>query len=375
MSAYLEDLDRDLQAGGFAGKLLVASVSGGLLEPDRLAAAPIHSINSGPALAPVAGRHYAAGAQRQRDRDRDRRRRHELRRERRSARPHPAHPRDLARRAVRRPPDRASRRWTCAPRAPGGGSIASVDAGGLLTVGPRSAGLPARARLLRPRRHGGHGHRRRRRRSGCLDGGRLAALGIDVDLEAAHSRDRPRTWGSRSASSATRPPPRLIRLVTEQMIHAVEAVTVDQGVDPRGAVLVSGGARGGLQRGRHRPSDGLRAARDPARRARRSAPRAGCCRRSSGRAHGGARGHDGAVRPRRPSTPCSPTSSGCGRAWVERSGLDLGRRGGRPDGRRPLPRPGVGSRADAAGRPLRERGRCRGAPRRRSTGSTRRCSR
>jgi N-methylhydantoinase A len=29
--------------------------------------------------------------------------------------------------------------------------------------------------------------------------------------------------------------------VTEQMVHAVEEVTVEQGLDPRDAVLVSGG--------------------------------------------------------------------------------------------------------------------------------------
>ena len=35
----------------------------------------------------------------------------------------------------------------------GGGSIAWVDAGGLLRVGPHSAGARARPGLLRPRRH------------------------------------------------------------------------------------------------------------------------------------------------------------------------------------------------------------------------------
>ena len=44
----------------------------------------------------------------------------------------------------------------------GGGSIAWVDAGGLLHVGPQSAGADARAGLLRPRRHAADGHRRLR---------------------------------------------------------------------------------------------------------------------------------------------------------------------------------------------------------------------
>ena len=38
----------------------------------------------------------------------------------------------------------------------------------------------------------------------------------------------------------------MIRVVTEQMVHAVEEVTVEQGVDPRSAVLVSGGGASGF---------------------------------------------------------------------------------------------------------------------------------
>ena len=40
----------------------------------------------------------------------------------------------------------------------GGGSIASIDAGEILRVGPESAGSRARTRLLRSRRRPAHGH-------------------------------------------------------------------------------------------------------------------------------------------------------------------------------------------------------------------------
>ncbi|HEY2437216.1 MAG TPA: hydantoinase/oxoprolinase family protein, partial [Solirubrobacteraceae bacterium] len=60
MSGYMSGLRSRLQEVGFAGELLVASVGGGLVDPDELARAPIQSLNSGPALAPIAGRHYAA---------------------------------------------------------------------------------------------------------------------------------------------------------------------------------------------------------------------------------------------------------------------------------------------------------------------------
>ena len=51
------------------------------MDADDVAEAPIHSINSGPAMAPVAGRHYAAATPARHRRDRRRHRRHELRRQ------------------------------------------------------------------------------------------------------------------------------------------------------------------------------------------------------------------------------------------------------------------------------------------------------
>ena len=37
-----------------------------------------------------------------------------------------------------------------------------------------------------------------------------------------------------------------MRVLTETMVHAIEEVTVEQGVDPREAVLVSGGGAAGF---------------------------------------------------------------------------------------------------------------------------------
>ena len=45
----------------------------------------------------------------------------------------------------------------------GGGSIAYIDSGGLLKVGPRSRRRRSRAGLLRPGQRGAHRHRRQRR--------------------------------------------------------------------------------------------------------------------------------------------------------------------------------------------------------------------
>jgi N-methylhydantoinase A len=243
MSAYLRELRDDLERAGFRGGLLVASVSGGLLEPERLADAPIHSINSGPALAPVAGRHYAAAAQAAE-----------------TAIVIDAGGTSFDVSVVRQGRIPRTRETWLGERfvshvtgfpsvdvrttGSGGGSIASVDAGGLLSVGPRSAGsLPGPACYGR-----GGTHATVTDAAvllGFLDGGRLLDLGIEVDVDAAASaieRDVATPLGlDRDAAAAA-----VIKLVTEQMIHAVEEVTVDQGVDPREAVLVSGGAAAGF---------------------------------------------------------------------------------------------------------------------------------
>ena len=60
MTSYLSDLEERLRDHGFAGRLLMVTSQGGVIDAADMADAPIHSLNSGPAMAPVAGRHYAA---------------------------------------------------------------------------------------------------------------------------------------------------------------------------------------------------------------------------------------------------------------------------------------------------------------------------
>ena len=73
----------------------------------------------------------------------------------------------------------------------------------------------------------------------------MASLGIDVDVERAGQAideqiGHPLRLSRDDAAAA------IIRVLTEQMVHAVEEVTVDQGIDPRNAVLVSGGGAAGF---------------------------------------------------------------------------------------------------------------------------------
>ena len=60
MQKHLREMATDLRQAGFAGDLLVSTSVGGCQEVEELIARPIHTLKSGPAMAPVAGRAYAA---------------------------------------------------------------------------------------------------------------------------------------------------------------------------------------------------------------------------------------------------------------------------------------------------------------------------
>jgi N-methylhydantoinase A len=243
MSKYLADLRRRLADAGFDGRLLVASAAGGLTEPEWLAVSPIHSIGSGPALAPVAGRHYAAresGAA--------------------NAIVVDAGGTSFDVSVVRNGTIPRTRETWLGGRfvghltgfpsidvrttGSGGGSIARVDSGGLITVGPHSAGsVPG------PACYGRGGSLPTVTDAaivlGYLDPQRLRVLGIDADVDAA-CRAIEKHIGERLDLSLEAAADAVIRVVTEQMVHAVEEVTVEQGLDPRDAVLVSGGGAAGF---------------------------------------------------------------------------------------------------------------------------------
>ncbi|MFT5131778.1 MAG: N-methylhydantoinase A [Gammaproteobacteria bacterium] len=59
MGEYIRNLEVRLQEAGFGGRLLVLTASGGVLDASDIWDTPIHTIGSGPAAAPIAGRHYA----------------------------------------------------------------------------------------------------------------------------------------------------------------------------------------------------------------------------------------------------------------------------------------------------------------------------
>ena len=171
------------------------------------------------------------------------------------------------------------------------------------------------------------------------------AMRLDADAARA-ALDARRRRAARPRRS-TRRPPLCCALATEQMVGAIEEITVNQGIDPRAAVLVGGGGAAGLNavaiarrlgcarradpRGRRRAERRRRADVRPRRRATRRC----CSRRSDRLRRGGGQRRPGRAR----ASGAAPSSPG--RA-TGRSSAD------RVLGRGALPAPDLGDRGAAA---------------------------
>lgn len=244
MSEYLTNLDVELKGSGFSGRLLMVSSAGGVLDAADVRDAPIHSLGSGPAMAPVAGRFYSAA-----DNLDDR-----------ALIVTDAGGTSFDVSLVRG----GSIPWTretwlgeeysgditgfpsvdVKSIGAGGGSIAWVDDGGLLRVGPQSAGSEPGPACY------GHGGSSATVTDACVELGLLDPqffLGgaIPLDGQAATSaleRDvgEPLDLDSVHAASA------VLTVATEQMVHAIEETTVYRGVDPADATLIGGGGAAGF---------------------------------------------------------------------------------------------------------------------------------
>ena len=242
MQKHLGEMAADLRQAGFAGDLLVSTSVGGCQEVEELIARPIHTLKSGPAMAPVAGRAYSAveklggnaivcdtgGTTFDVGLVRD---------------GSLVYTRDSW----------LGQRWlgdiigtsTVDVRSigAGGGSIAWLDAGGLLRVGPQSAGsVPG------PACYGRGGDQPTVTDAalvlGYIDpqyfnGGRLK-----LDSAAAHRVI------TRLAGEIGRSPDEtaaaIMVIANELMIKAIGEITVNEGVNPRESVVVAGGGAAGF---------------------------------------------------------------------------------------------------------------------------------
>ena len=243
MSSYLRGLEARLREAGFRGRLLAVTSQGGVMEAGDLAATPIHSINSGPSMAPVAGRRYARA----------------------DSTGETAIVADTGGTSydvslVRKGRIPWTRETWLGPRlrghmtgfpsvdvrsiGAGGGSVAWVDPGGMLHVGPRSAGsVPGPVCYAR----GGSEPTVTDAALvlGYIDAELFLGGAIRLDAEGAR-RAVAEQIGAPLGRSPEAAAAAILDVVSENMVRAIEDVTINQGIDPREAVLVGGGGAAGL---------------------------------------------------------------------------------------------------------------------------------
>jgi N-methylhydantoinase A len=242
MQRHLAEMESDLRDAGYRGDILVSTSVGGCMHVDALVERPIHTLKSGPAMAPVAGRVYSAVEDLGGD---------VIVCDTGGTTFDVGLVRDGA--LVYTRDSWLGRQWighmlsmsTVDVRSvgAGGGSIAWLDAGGLLRVGPRSAGsVPGPACYAR----GGTQPTVTDAALvlGYIDpdyfvGGRMALDKAAAEQVVGALAER---LGLAPASAAHA----VMRVADELMIKAIHEITVNEGLDPAESTLVAGGGAAGL---------------------------------------------------------------------------------------------------------------------------------
>ena len=242
MQRHLRSLEADLRDAGYKGDVLVSITSGGCTNIDAVVAKPIYTIGSGPAMAPISARAYSA---QERFGDnvivcdtggttfdvglvRDGRLTFT-----RDTWLGPQYVGDLMGISA------VDMRSVGA----GGGSIAWIDAGGLMHVGPQSAGSEPG-----PACYG---------RGGTLPTVSDAAavlgyfdpdyfLGGRMKLDLPAARRAIETVSTRVGLTIEECAYRILTLFSELMIRAIGDITINEGLDPRESTIVAGGGAAGL---------------------------------------------------------------------------------------------------------------------------------
>ncbi len=242
MQRHLRALSDDLGAAGFTGELLVSTVSGGLMHVEDVADRPIFMVKSGPAMAPLAGIAYAEAEGLGRDvlvvdaggttfdvsmvRDGA----VKYTRETWLGGLFSGHNLGLSSVDVR-------------SVGAGGGSIAWIDPGGLLRVGPESAGADPG-----PACYGRGGDAATVTDAavvlGYIDPDAFLGGRMTLDVDAARSAVA--ALASALGKAVEETAAAILTLASETMIKAIEEITVNEGVNPRESVLVAGGGAAGL---------------------------------------------------------------------------------------------------------------------------------
>lgn len=247
MSAFLRELEQDLVAAGFGGHLFVSTCFGGAWRPAEVIERPIYSVGSGPSMAPVAALTYG---------------RIELGKE-------PCGTPDLlvcdtggttfdVGLVSEGQMHYTSETWLggrwighiTGTRAvdvksigAGGGSIAWLDAGGLIHVGPKSAGADPG-----PACYGRGGTEPTITDAavllGYLEGSNFLGGQLALDRQAARRAFQP--LADALGKTVEEAADAALVIASENIVGAVREITISQGIDPREVAIVAGGGASGL---------------------------------------------------------------------------------------------------------------------------------
>jgi N-methylhydantoinase A len=243
MNRYTEGLTKELRAAGFDGRILVLTSQGGMVDVAEVRSAPILAINSGPSMAPIAAARIAEAEAPGQDMiifdtggttfdvSLVRNGRVPFTHETWLGRPYQSDLTGFSSVDVK-------------SIGAGGGSLAWVDSGGVLHVGPQSAGA-----VPGPACYGAGGTGATVTDAalvlGYIDpryflGGRIV-LQRDAATEAVR-RDvaEPLKMPLEKAAAA------VMSVWTENMVQAIADITVNQGIDPARAAIIGGGGAAGL---------------------------------------------------------------------------------------------------------------------------------
>ncbi len=242
MQQHLRELELDLAAAGYRGNIFVCTAAGGCNSIAALVERPIFTIGSGPALAPVAGITYS---------------RMEGLGENVIVCDTGGTTFDVG--VIRDGALTFNRDTWLGPRytgdllgiaavdmrsiGAGGGSIAWIDDGGLMHVGPQSAGAEPG-----PACYG---------RGGTLPTLSDAAavlgyfdpdyfLGGRMTLDVAAARTAMQDVAARLGLSIAETAWRILTLAGDLMMRAIADVTINEGINPRESTIVAGGGAAGL---------------------------------------------------------------------------------------------------------------------------------
>ena len=235
-------VEAEVRRAGFRGPILLCTSAGGVVPIDHAIAHPVYLMKSGPAMAPVAARRYAELEEFHGDVvvvdtggttfDVGMIQQGEIAQSRITWMGQEGIGDLIAMSTV-----------NIKSIGAGGGSIASVDAGGLLSVGPRSAGSEPG-----PICYGKGGVEPTVTDAAAVLGYLQPDyfFGGRMTLEVDAARSAIEKVGGRLGTSLEQTAEGIIRLASESMIDAIHGLTINAGIDPRASVLVAGGGAAGI---------------------------------------------------------------------------------------------------------------------------------